>query len=63
MADEKYAERYHLASLANRLTGGDEIYEMFSNHLLKFEWVLMRSNNAFIITDNAGFALDENDIV
>jgi hypothetical protein len=63
MADEKYAGKFHLASLAKRKKVSDAVYETLSTHLLQFEWLLIRSNNAFITTDNPGFALDKENFI
>lgn len=60
MADEDFVERLHLASLARRKQDEDGLYRSFCNHLLQFEWLLLRSNQSFITTDNPGFSLDKD---
>lgn len=63
MADKNFAERSHLASLIRRKKDEDGLYRSFCNHLLRFEWLLLRSNQSFITTDNPGFSLDKNNNV
>ncbi|MDQ1139411.1 DUF4238 domain-containing protein [Pedobacter agri] len=53
----------HLSSLAMRNSDEHKLHKLVINHLLKFQWVMLESNNQFITNDNPGVSVDSNGVV
>ena len=59
MAAPEFSDKTHIASLSKRKTSRDSFYNFITDHLLQFEWLIIKSDQGFITTDNPGVSVDK----
>nr|WP_232325422.1 DUF4238 domain-containing protein [Pedobacter panaciterrae] len=63
MNDEDFAQKTHISSMVQRNKDEYSIHQKITDHLLRFEWLMLVSDNEYITTDNPGVSLDKNNVI